>query len=105
MTDVMMPAVLGVFIIILGVCNMRGNLSSIHWYHRKRVTEEHRLPFGRAVGFGTTLCGAALVVYACLTFAAAQTQTEGLILVGAVLLVIGLGLSLYAMMKYNKGIF
>ena len=109
MTDIIVPVVLGVFVIILGACNMRGNLSSIHWYHRKRVTEENRLPFGRAVGLGTILCGAALVGYACLTFAAEQTQTDALILIGAVLLVMGLAaglaLSLYAMIKYNRGIF
>lgn len=61
------------------------------------------------MGLGTILCGTALVGYACLTFAAEQTQAEVLTLIGTVFLASGLvasiALSLYAMMKYNKGIF
>ena len=31
---------LGILIGIIGILNMMGNLSSIHWYHRQRITEE-----------------------------------------------------------------
>ena len=103
------PIILGVFISILGFSNMKGNISSVHWYHRKRITEENRLPFGRMIGLGTIICGVSLVVFGCFSFAAEKTQIGIFTIIGAVIvvvgLVIGLALSLYAMFKYNKGIF
>ena len=37
----------GVICIVLGIINMRGNISSIHSYHRRRVAKENILPFGK----------------------------------------------------------
>lgn len=53
----------GVLIAVLGAINMTGNISSLHWYHRQRVTEEDRLPFGKAVGLGTLICGLSCVLF------------------------------------------
>ncbi|MBO4948681.1 MAG: hypothetical protein J6C83_04980 [Peptococcaceae bacterium] len=109
MDAVIVPILLGVFISILGFSNMKGNISSVHWYHRKRITEENKVPFGRMTGLGTIICGVSIVIFGCLSFAAMQTQMEFFITIGSVIvvigLVIGLALSIYAMMKYNKGIF
>lgn len=108
MGAVIVPIVLGIFSLILGFSNMKGNISSIHWYHRKRITEENRLPFGKMVGLGTIICGVSLVVFGCLSFVAMKTQIDLLTIISSVIvvgLVIGVTLSLYAMIKYNKGIF
>ena len=109
MDGVIGPVILGVLILMIGVSNMKGNISSVHWYHRKRVTEENRLPFGRMIGLGTVICGVSLVVWGCLSFAAEKTQIDLFSEIGSVVvaigLVIGLALSLYAMIKYNKSIF
>ena len=109
MSDVIGPIIIGIFISILGVSNMKGNISSIHWYHRKRITEENRLPFGRMIGLGTIICGISIVIFGCLSFIAEKTQIDLFTIIGTVIvvvgLVIGLALSLYAMIKYNKGIF
>ena len=43
-------ALVGVVCIVLGISNMKGNISSLHSYHRSRVSEEDRIPFGRMVG-------------------------------------------------------
>lgn len=103
------PIILGIFISILGFSNMKGNISSIHWYHRKRITEENRLPFGRMIGLGTIICGVSIVIFGCLSLVAEKTQINIFTIIGAVIvvvgLVVGLALSLYAMIKYNKGIF
>ena len=103
------PIILGIFISVLGFSNMKGNISSIHWYHRKRITEENRLPFGRMIGLGTIICGISIVILGCFSFVAEKTQIDLFSIIGAVIvvvgLVIGLALSLYAMIKYNKGIF
>ena len=47
----------GVVCIVLGISNMRGNISSLHSYHRSRVSEEDRIPFGKQVGLGTIIVG------------------------------------------------
>lgn len=55
--------ILGVILIALGVMNMKGNISSLHWYHRQRVTEEDRKPFGKLVGLGTLMIGVAMILF------------------------------------------
>ena len=55
---------LGVLISVLGVINMTGNISSLHWYHRQRVTEGNRKAFGKLVGSGTLIIGLAMIVLA-----------------------------------------
>ena len=109
MGDILGPIILGILIIIIGFTNMKGNISSLHWYHRKRVTEENRLPFGRMIGLGTIICGVSIVIYGGLSFAALQTQMEIFTIMGSVITIFGVGagliISFYAMIKYNKGIF
>lgn len=100
---------LGLLIVILGIVNMTGNISSIHSYHRQRVTEENRKPFGRLVGLGTLLIGIAMILFGILFFIFEQTQLEALVVIGTALLLAGIAagtaISFYAMIKYNKGIF
>lgn len=109
MTSALIPVLLGVLIIGLGISNMKGNIASIHWYHRKRVTEADRVPFGKAVGLGTVIIGAGIAVFGCLNFAAEKTQNHLFLIIGSVIVVaaiiVGLAISFWAMIKYNKGIF
>lgn len=109
MDDFFVPGILGVILIVLGVMNMKGNISSLHWYHRQRVTEEDRKPFGKLVGLGTLIIGIALVISGVLFWISEVTATELWLIVGCVItvvgIVVGLVLSFYAMIKYNKGIF
>jgi hypothetical protein len=51
-------ALVGIVCIVLGISNMKGNISSLHSYHRSRVSEEDRIPFGKKVGLGTIIIGA-----------------------------------------------
>ena len=103
------PFLLGVFLIFLGIANMKGNISTLHKYHRHRVSEEDMLPFGKRVGLGTIIIGAAVITSILLKAAGRYTGMAGFDTAGdAVIiagLVIGLGLSFYAMIRYNKGIF
>ena len=100
---------LGILIAILGIINMTGNISSLHWYHRQRVTEENRKPFGKLVGLGTLIIGIAMIVFGVLLLIFGYTQIEALVIVGVVELIasviIGMIVSFYAMKKYNGGIF
>jgi uncharacterized membrane-anchored protein len=109
MTAVITVAVLGILLSVIGVINMTGNISTVHGYHRKRVTEENRKAFGKLVGAGTLIIGLAMIVYGILLFAFEQTQNEALSVIGVVILLAGIvagsALSFYAMKKYNGGIF
>ena len=109
MTSALMPVLLGVLIIGLGISNMKGNIASIHWYHRKRVTEADRVPFGKAVGLGTVIMGAGITVSGCLIFVTEKTQNHLFMIIGSVIVVaaiiVGLAISFRAIIKYNKSIF
>ena len=99
----------GVICIVLGISNMKGNISSLHSYHRNRVSEEDRIPFGKQVGVGTIIIGIGIIVFSGLSVVTLYTENDIFILLGTVLLmsaiIIGLVISFRAMIKYNKGIF
>ena len=99
----------GLLVSILGIINMTGNISSLHWYHRHRVTEENRKPFGKLVGLGTLIVGIAMIVFGVLFLIFEKTQLDFLVILGAAELIAGIiagmAVSFYAMIKYNKGIF
>ena len=88
---------------------MKGNISSLHSYHRNRVSEEDRIPFGRQVGLGTILIGCAVILFSILTAVTDLTDNETFTLIGTAILLAGLAagltISLRAMIKYNHGIF
>lgn len=99
----------GVLFIVLGISNRKGNISSLHSYHRNRVSEEDRIPFGKQVGLGIIIIGIGILVFSALSAVTLYTENEIFILLGTVLLIgtiiIGLVISFRAMIKYNKGIF
>jgi len=93
--------ILGIFISVIGIVNMTGNISTIHSYNRRKVTEEDVPKYGRAVGTGTLIIGVSLIAAFVTTFWSETAMS--FIVIPA--LVIGLGFILYAQFKYNKGIF
>ena len=103
------PIIIGVVCIILGILNMCGNISTIHSYHRKRVSEENKLPFARTVGFGTILSGVGLILFGGASYLAEEMGRTSFSLMGTIALiaclVVGLGMCIYAIIKYNRGIF
>ena len=99
----------GILCIGLGISNMKGNISSLHSYHRNRVSEEDRIPFGKQVGLGTVIIGIGIMVFSVLSTITLYTENDVFALLGTALLIgaiiIGLVISFRAMIKYNKGIF
>ena len=93
--------ILGVFISLLGIVNIMGNISTVHSYNQRKVKEEDVPKYGRAIGTGTLIIGASLIVAFVTTFWSEEAMS--FIVIPA--LVIGLGFILYAQFKYNKGIF
>lgn len=93
--------ILGIFISVIGIVNMTGNINTIHSYNRRKVKEEDVPKYGRAVGTGTLIIGVSLIAAFVTTFWSETAMS--FIVIPA--LVIGLGFILYAQFKYNKGIF
>ena len=94
--------VLGVFCVILGSFNIKGNIASIHWYNRRKVTKESQLPYCRLVGFGTVLIGLGMILSAVIQV---LINIEAGAMVTVFFLLIGLSMIVYAQIKYNRGIF
>jgi len=101
--------VIGFIFIVIGRFNMKGNISSLHWYHRQRVTENNRIPFGKKVGMGMIIIGCSAVLFGLLSIASVLLKQEIFEMIGTVIfsvgVVTGLIFNFYAMIKYNKGIF
>ena len=99
----------GVVFIVLGISNMRGNISTLHSYHRHRVSEEDRIPFGKQVGLGTIIIGIGIIIFSVLSAVNLYTENNIFTIIGTVVLIVGiivgLIISFKAMIKYNKGIF
>ena len=94
--------VLGLFTIAIGLANIKGNISTIHWYNRRRVTEENAPKYGRVVGTGIVIMGMSLVI----SFFVMTFWSE--YIADIIVLVMGIGgflVALYGQFKYNKGIF
>ena len=101
--------IIGIIICVLAVMNMRGNISTLHSYHRNRVKEEDVKPFGKLVGLGTLLIGISVILYSLLLIVFTLTNFEILVIIGNVVMtigiIVGIVISFYAMKKYNGGIF
>ena len=60
--DNLMLLILGVFISIIGIVNIKGNISTVHSYNRRKVSEEDIPKYGKVVGTGTLIIGASLII-------------------------------------------
>ena len=109
MTAFIVSFFVGAVCIALGISNRKGNIESLHEYHRKRVSEEDRIPFGKQVGLGTIIIGGAIALFSILGALALYLNLEILTLIGTGIMiagiVVGIIISFAAMVKYNKGIF
>ena len=101
--------IIGIVLIFIGILNRKGNISLLHSYHRKRVSEADILPFGKMIGLGTIIIGAGLIIGGGLSLVALYLGQEIYTYISYAVLgvgfVSGMGIIFYAMFKYNKGIF
>ena len=93
--------ILGLFISVCGIANITGNISTIHSYNRRKVREEDIPKYGKAMGTGTLIIGASMVISFVTSFWSEEVTAFILLLAVAA----GLTFILYAQFKYNKGIF
>lgn len=102
MTENIMIIIFGILLIGLGTLNVRGNIESIHWYNRTRITEETRPKYGKLMGIATIIMGGSFTLSAVLDIV---VLNKAVFLIAGVGALIGFVIMLYAQIKYNKGIF
>ena len=106
MGDKIFMLIFGILLIPLGIMNIKGNISSIHWYNRTRITEETRPKYGKLMGMGTIIIAGGLIAFSVLNM---LIPSEVSILIGTIIAgaaaIVGATIMLYAQIKYNKGIF
>ena len=93
---------LGVLLIVLGAFNIKGNIATVHWYNRRKVTKENQLPYCRLMGSGTLIMGIFMIISAVVQALVSIESGSYVLLFG---IIAGLTLTLAAQLKYNKGIF
>ena len=98
----------GIACLVIGILNMKGNISMLHSYHINNIKEEDKVPFGKMVGKGMIIVAVSLIIYGGLFIPAEITKENLYMTVANVVLgiglVIGMGICLYAIKKYNKKI-
>lgn len=99
--DHLLLLILGIFLSTLGTVNIKGNISTIHSYNRRKVKEKDVPKYGKAVGTGTLVIGVSLMLSYLVTF----WNTDAIDYIVLPALVIGLAFILYGQIKYNHGIF
>lgn len=108
MKETIVTLILGIVCVCLGISHWKGDLFALHSYHRSHVSEEDKPAFGKKVGLGTIICGGACIMHGGCAALALLTERQAFTTVGTVILIaglaVGLGIALYAMMKYNRGI-
>ena len=102
MVEFIIQVILGLVLIVIGIFNMKGNISLLHSYHRKRVKAEDVIPFGKKVGIGSIIIGITIIISG---FLIIENYTHISDVVLSIGLTIGCTIIFYAMFKYNKGIF
>ncbi len=103
------PIIVGAIVIAIGISNRKGNIDSLHSYHRKRVKEEDKLPFGKQVGLGMILIGISIIINGIISMISFYLEMEWITWVGMAIMFAGLitgsAIAFSAMKKYNQGIF
>ena len=92
----------GAICTVLGIFNMCGNIGTIHWYNRRKVTKENQKAYCFFVGLGTLIIGISMIL-AGIIQALISIEAGAFLIVGGFIL--GMILILYAQFKYNRGIF
>ncbi len=100
--DVLELLGLGSILTVLGIFNMCGNIGSIHWYNRRKVSKENQKAYCMLVGLGTLVIGIGLIA-AGIVQAIIGIEPSAVIMIGGIL--VGLTLILISQFKYNRGLF
>ena len=96
--------ILTVFFIRNGIDNLKGNIDSVHWYNRRRITEETRPKYGKLIGISTLICAGGVILCTILDLVYGELPEIGGWIV-LIAIAVSIVIMIYAQFKYNKGIF
>ena len=102
MKKFIVQVIIGLPLILIGIFNIKGNISMLHSYHRKNLKEKDVIPFGKKVGMGSIIVGISIISAGIFSILNCIVISNIIIIVG---LIIGIVLIFYALFKYNNGIF
>lgn len=105
MFDFIIQIVMGSIFIAIGISNMKGNISLLHSYHRKRLKEEDIIHFGKKIGTGIIIIGCTIIMAGILELLISGNYIYIINIVLMFGFIPGIIIILYALFKYNKGIF
>lgn len=91
----------GILISVVGIINLRGNVSTIRYRHRRKVREEDLPKYARAIGTGNLITGVALILSSFPELWDESTKSSILLLAVS----IDFGFVLYGQLKYNHRFF
>lgn len=100
--DYLLLLMVGIALILTSIPNLKGNISTVHRYNRRRVSEADAPRYGRAMGLGTLIMGVSAALTAILQLIFDWEPIFNLLAAGVA---VGLAIMLYAQFKYNKGLF
>ncbi len=93
---------MGCLVVVLGIYNLKGNISTIHWYNRHRVSAEDVPKYGKCMGIASIIIGGSFILTAILEMI---LHTEAVEIISFAGCIIGVIMMLYGQFRYNKGIF
>ncbi len=94
--------IIGILLATVGIINIRGNISTIRYFHRRRVSESDIPKYGKCIGAGCLIAGVCVIIAGVAGFVLKTDIFDYLLLSGVLL---GIAIILYAQFRYNKGIF
>ena len=101
--------IVSVIILIIGILNLKGNISMVHSYHIENIKPEDKLKFAKLMGIGMVIIGVSFFI-AGIAMILSNVFTNDLfmiinIVVTIVGFIIGMIICIYSIKKYNKTIF
>ena len=101
--------IIAIIFIFIGISNLKGNVSLLHSYHVKNVSDEDKPKLGKLIGIAILIISLSLIISGVfMVFAELKNNTAfgvvSEISIGVGLL-IGCAICLFAIKKYNKSIF
>ena len=93
--------VFGLFLSLIGIMNITGDISTVRSYNRRNVSKEDVPKYGRAMGTGTLIIGVSLVA----AFVVAIWNEAVIMFIIRPSVLVGIGFMLYAQFRYNRRLF
>ena len=54
--------IIGILLATVGIINIRGNISTIRYFHRRRVSESDIPKYGKCIGAGCLIAGVCVII-------------------------------------------